>query len=643
MLEPAPMVRLSAVLLERDGRAALRALGELSLVHLIPARAGPDTAPREPPPAGGGASRWAGLLQRLDRLQGALGLGKQRAPAAEGSREELERALGLAEERAASLLSRRGELRRQEGELSSAAERLGRFAGLRIPVARVGGGGGLALLVGDLPEGALDGLAERLGGSALLLAPPGPRVARRPLVVLAAGREREALAAELHRSGFEDLPIPGGPEATLDDLAAAAAGDAGRAAGERARLEEELRAFSEEVAGKLSGIEARARLEEGLWTAGALFPRTASALLLQGWVPRADAPAVERCLRGAAGGGCALEVVPPEAEEEDRVPVLFRSSRLLRPFEKLVAGFGLPRYGELSPAPFLALSYLVMFGVMFGDVGHGAVLALAGLGGLRVARWRDASVLLLLCGGASALAGLAYGSWFGLDRFRSLALWRDPLQGDPVRFLAAAVGFGVLVISLGLLLHIVDRLRHGDRLAALLDRFGLAGLAFYWAALALLVCRGGHWALSRALPAVLLLAAAAWPIERRLEEARRRPGRPSAGSGGAALASDLIEIFDTVLVFMANTVSFVRLAAYGMSHAALLLAILMLARAVARPGGLAFGLVLAAGNLVAILLEGIIAGVQALRLEYYEFFGKFFSGAGRPFQPFRLEPAGGAA
>ena len=642
MLEPAPMVRLSAVILERDGRAALRALGELALVHLIPARAGPETAPREPPRQGGGAAPWAALRQRLDRLQGALGLGGQGAPAAEGSMEELERSLGLAEQRAAGLLARREELRRQGEELSSAAGRLGRFAGLGIPADRVGGGGSLTLLLGDLPGPALDGLGERLGGRALLLAPPGPWPARRPLVVLAAGREREALAAELRRSGFEDLPVPGGGEATLDALAAATAAEAGRAAGELARLEEELRAFSGEVAGKLSGMEARARLEEELGTAEGLLPRTASALLMQGWVPRADAPAVERCLRGAAGGVCALEVVAPEAEEEDRVPVLFRSSRLLRPFERLVAGFGLPRYRELSPAPFLAVSYLVMFGVMFGDVGHGAVLALAGLCGLRVARWRDASVLLLLCGGASALAGLAYGSWFGLDRFRPLALWRDPLQGDPVRFLAVAVGFGVLVISLGLLLHIVDRLRHRDRLAALLDRFGLAGLAFYWAALALLVCGGGRWALSRALPAVLLLAAAAWSIERR-REARRRPGQPPARAGGAALAGDLIEIFDTVMVFLANTVSFVRLAAYGMSHAALLLAILMLARAVARPGGLAFALVLAAGNLVAILLEGVIAGVQALRLEYYEFFGKFFSGAGRPFQPFRLELVGGAA
>jgi V/A-type H+/Na+-transporting ATPase subunit I len=641
VLEPAPMVRLSALLLERDERAALLALGERSLVQLIEARAGPDTAPREPPQ--GAASPWPGLLQRLERLEQELGLGRRGAPAAEGSAEELERGLGLAEERAAGLLARREELRRREEELSIAAWRLGCLAGLGIPADRVGSEGMLTLLVGDLPAAALEELEERLGDRALLLAPralpasPAP-TGRRPLVVLAAGDEREALAAALRRSGFAEEPLRGGG-ATLDDLAAAVARDAGRAASERARLEEELESFTAELAGRLAGIAARARLEAELAAAGEHFPRTSSALLLQGWVPEADAPAVESCLRGAARGACAVELVRPGAEEEDRVPVLFRSSRLLRPFEKLVAGFGLPRYGELSPAPFLAASYLVMFGVMFGDVGHGAVLFLAGLLGLRVARWRDASLLLLLCGCTSALAGLAYGSWFGLDRFRSLALWRDPLGGDPIRTLEAAVGFGVLVISLGLLLHVIDRFRHRDPLAACLDRFGLAGLTFYWAALALLVAPGAQG--GRILPVVLVLTAAAWPIERRLREARH-PAEGPARAGAAALASDLIEIFDTALTFLASTVSFVRLAAYGMSHAALLLSVLLLARAVARPGGLAFGLVLAAGNLVAILLEGIIAGVQALRLEYHEFFGKFFSGAGRPFRPFRLERAGGS-
>jgi V/A-type H+-transporting ATPase subunit I len=97
--------------------------------------------------------------------------------------------------------------------------------------------------------------------------------------------------------------------------------------------------------------------------------------------------------------------------------------------------------------------------------------------------------------------------------------------------------------------------------------------------------------------------------------------------------------FEAVLSYLANTISFVRLAAYAMSHAALLFAAFMLAAVVKDipfGGGLWSLLVIILGNLVAIVLEGIIASVQALRLEYYEFFGKFYSGGGQPFEPFRL-------
>ncbi|HXY28845.1 MAG TPA: V-type ATPase 116kDa subunit family protein, partial [Acidimicrobiales bacterium] len=478
--------------------------------------------------------------------------------------------------------------------------------------------------------------------ASLLLAPPAERgEARRSLVVLGPERERVVLDAVLLALGFEEEALPRGRKGTLEELAAATDREAEGVAAESVRLEEEVREFSAEMVPTLASTEARVLRECRLEEARRCFPRTETAVLLQGWIPEVNAPAVEKCLQEATGRRCALELNRPGTEEEEQVPVLLRPSPLLRPFERLVAGFGLPRYLELSPTPFLAVSYLLMFGMMFGDVGHGGVLALAGLVGLWLGKWRDASVLLLLCGLTSSLAGLVYGSWFGLDRFQALALWRDPLQGDPTRFLVVGIGFGVLTISLGVILNIVNRLRHRDLLAALMGPFGLAGLVFYWAGLAVLLCRAQRVALPWAMPGILLFPIVAWLLEEPIEKARRRHGGRPSSPGDARLAGRLVEAFETILVYLANTISFVRLAAYGMSHAALLLAILMMARAVTRPGGLAFGLVLAAGNLVAIVLEGIIAAVQALRLEYYEFFGKFFSGAGRPFEPFRLIPVGG--
>ena len=608
------MVRLRAVLLERDERAALQALGELGLLHLIRGRPGPDTAPLEPPPADPARAPWDRLLERAEGLRLALGV----PPHPPLSMTDPEESLSAMEARAKELLDRREGLRRHHKEASDLARHLGGYLGLGIPLDRIGTGSFLQLMVGTLPEERLEEVQEHLGGQALLLAQPAQE-RRLPLVALCARGEWSRLDRILREAGFQEAPLPQGGAGGLDDFIQGIRQTADSDEAGVTRLETEIEAFSEEIAGPLAGLEERIRLEQGLLEAGEHFPRTASTLLLQGWIPAADAPLLEERLRAATGACCALEIRPPGAEEEAQVPVLLRPSPLLRPFEKLVGNYGLPRYLELSPTPFVAISYLLMFGMMFGDVGHGLVLALVGL--LAWRKWPDAGLLLLGGGLASALSGAVYGSCFGLAQFKPFALWHDPLEGDPIHLMSLAIGLGVLMISLGLVLNILNHFRRRDVPGALMGRFGLAGLLFYWGALGLLLWRGP---LPSALPTLLLIPVLAWVLHAR--------------HGG--LTDALVEAFETLLVFLANTISFVRLAAYAMSHAALLAATLLMADAV----GPSFSwLVLLLGNLAAILLEGVIASVQALRLEYYEFFGKFFSGAGRPFAPFRLPMKEGEA
>lgn len=616
MLDPLPMVRLGAVLLGRDERAALEALGELGLLHLIQGRAGPDTAPLEPPPVGPALSHWDRLLERAEGLRQTLGL----APVNAGERsqpEAPEQALQGLEARAGELLARREELLRRREEQSALGDRFRCYQGLDIPLDRIGTSPFLQLALGTLPEGGLEKLQERLGDQALLWAPPA-RDGRQPLVALGTPA---TLGRALEEAGFQAEALP--RSGTLDACIEESHGETKRLADAEATLQAELQAFSQETARPLAGLEQRIQRERSLLDALGHCPRTGTTLLIQGWVPAIEAPLLERRLREATGGRCVLEMSPPERQEEDLVPVLLRPPALLRPFGKLVEGYGLPRYRELSPTPFVAISYLLMFGMMFGDVGHGALLALAGLAALRLGKWRDAGLLLLGGGLASGLFGVLYGSCFGLVSFKPFALWRDPLEGDPVQLMILATGFGVLMISLGLALNIINGLHRRDVLGACLGRSGLAGLLFYWVALAALLWRGAPpW-----LPLLLVLAVVAWVLKDSLE-----------GESGS-LADSVVEAFETVLLLLANTLSFVRLAAYAMSHAALMVAIVLAAEAA---GPLAW-LVLVAGNLAVILLEGVIASIQALRLEYYEFFSKFFSGAGRPFEPFRLGPKEGEA
>jgi V/A-type H+-transporting ATPase subunit I len=393
-------------------------------------------------------------------------------------------------------------------------------------------------------------------------------------------------------------------------------------------------------------------MECRLLDASQKFPRTEAAILIAGWVPADHVAALERRIGETTGGRYALQTSLPDASTQEQIPVLLKHSWLLRPFEMLVSTYGLPNYQELEPTFFVALSYIVMFGMMFGDAGHGMVLAAGGLIALfagKSQKVRDLGVLLLCGGSSSIIFGVVYGSYFGIEVFKKYALWHDPLEGDLMRLMYCAIGIGIVMISIGLILNVVNRFRRGDIIGGILDKFGLVGLLFYWGTLVLLM--NGAAIQSRGLMGVsvilfVVVPIVGWslkePIEYFLSHGVDKHTEASGGLAGAIMES-CVGAFEAVLSYLANTISFVRLAAYAMSHAALLFAAFMLAavvRDIPFGGGLWSLLVIILGNLVAIVLEGIIASVQALRLEYYEFFGKFFSGNGQPFEPFLLTPNG---
>jgi V/A-type H+-transporting ATPase subunit I len=201
------------------------------------------------------------------------------------------------------------------------------------------------------------------------------------------------------------------------------------------------------------------------------------------------------------------------------------------------------------------------------------------------------------------------------------------------------------MISLGLVLNIFNRFRQGDLVGGLLDKFGVAGAFFYWGALLLFTRSASVHAAGLWTPALWMMAAlvTAWMLKAPAQMWRDRHLQPAVSTEGGmstAILESFVGAFEGLLSYFANTVSFVRLAAYAMSHAALLLATFMIADDLKHFSFCGtFLSILAAilGNVVAIVLEGIVASVQALRLEYYEFFGKFFAGCGQPFQPFRLQ------
>jgi V/A-type H+-transporting ATPase subunit I len=260
-------------------------------------------------------------------------------------------------------------------------------------------------------------------------------------------------------------------------------------------------------------------------------------------------------------------------------------------------------------------------------------------------RFLDYGILLMEAGVASALFGVLYGSAFGIEGLLPV-LWMEPLHDLP-RFMSIAVGFGVVLVSLGLLLNVVNAWRSGDRASALFGTRGLFGAFLYWVALALTVRAALPVGVAMPLWVPLLLLAGAglllalrYPIVRWLRRTRPLRRREHAAPLWLGALEGSVELVDALFGYFANTISFVRIAAFAAVHAGVFVAMFALADMLARLrfGGVLSVAALVAGNAVMILLEGLTVSVQVLRLEYYEFFGKFFRGGGEPYRPLMLRP-----
>ena len=227
--------------------------------------------------------------------------------------------------------------------------------------------------------------------------------------------------------------------------------------------------------------------------------------------------------------------------------------------------------------------------------------------------------------------------------------------------LLVSIGAGVVVISTGVILNILNKLWTGNWAEGVFGRFGVLGLAFYWGALGLAVRyvmtqQVNPYLAAGMILVPLLLLFLKEPVffalgrhHKPAGEEAEAPASPDAApdEGGVvgffvAVVEGFVEVMEAVLMYVSNTASFMRLAAYAMSHTGLCLVIFALEAAVREaPAGPLWSILLViVGNLVVIVLEGLVVAVQALRLEYYEFFNKFFSGEGKAYEPFDLKSEG---
>lgn len=360
--------------------------------------------------------------------------------------------------------------------------------------------------------------------------------------------------------------------------------------------------------------------------------------ILCGWMTEKDAKKFEIDISNDPDLYCIIEddhnniVSPP--------PTKLKNPRLFRPFEMYIKMYGLPAYNEIDPTIFVALTYAFIFGAMFGDLGQGLVLMAGGALLYRFKRW-PLTAIISCAGFFSAIFGILFGSVFGFEDLLP-ALWLHPVShmstipfiGKLNTVFIIAIVFGMFLNLTVMIFHIINGLKAKDTESTWFDTNGLAGFVFYGAIVAvILLYMTGHKLPSGIVLFImfvipLLLIALKEPLTALVE----KKSKIFPKQKGMFFVQAFFEMFEILLSYFSNTLSFVRIGAFAVSHGAMMEVVLMLAGA--ENGGSPNWAVVVLGNLFVCGMEGLIVGIQVLRLEYYELFSRFYKGTGRAFHPF---------
>ncbi|MDR1515783.1 MAG: ATPase [Synergistaceae bacterium] len=356
--------------------------------------------------------------------------------------------------------------------------------------------------------------------------------------------------------------------------------------------------------------------------------------ILSGWIPEDTYETVKKTIeRDAPLTTIVVEQVSDIPFTGIRVPTLLRNSKLVQAFQSIVAMYSVPSYGEVDPAPFVAFTFILFFGFMFGDVGHAILLFTAATYFGKKGILNKPLAYVMKCASCSAFVfGLLYGSVMGIEGFFFKPIWLSPMHNTGLLF-SIAIITGVVMISTGMILNMISRYRERDFGRLLFDGQGLAGLLVYWGAAGAICISIFDLTLPFSVSYLWYAIAALVVLTLFRDTLARMLLHQKVEEESATLK--VFEVLHNLMNYFTNTASFVRLAAFALNHVALSMAVLILAGMLERlPGGLILkALLFVAGNIFIVCLEGLIVFIQVLRLEYYEFFSKFYRGGGNVFKP----------
>jgi V/A-type H+-transporting ATPase subunit I len=549
------------------------------------------------------------------------------------SYDEADKSLGRAEEAVKPLMTEKEDLIARLNTKEAMLSRLEEYAPFSInrPPSSYSF---LKAEMGSIEEKNLPVLERSLKDIPHIVYPFKKEGARASLLFIGLRRDRELLDKVLRDLGWIKLDQKQEPQELSKEVVKKIKNEIDVCKNNIETVNLNLGKLKDELREGLSDIEAYVTVKKSLLEAKRYSCVTEKTALISGWVPRSE---MARIVDEVKRSDPSSYIEERKAEELDipkeEIPVKLKHTKIFKPFELLIGAYGIPRYGTIDPTIFVAISFLIMFGAMFGDLGHGLVLSVVSLflWKSKLEKVRQAGTLIFYCGVSSCVFGMLYGSFFGYE-FPSL--WIKPMR-NIIEIFKISILFGVVMITGGILLNVVNAFKDRDYIKAIFDKAGLIAGVIYWAGIALvskmLVSKTGF----QPVYVIVFLACMGLlflkPLVELIVKKKREPVL-------TAFMESTIDILEIVMGYLANTVSFIRIAAFALAHAGLFLSIFELSRIMKGVGGAAASLVvMVLGNILIILLEGLVVSIQSLRLNYYEFFSKFFMSGKRFYKPLTMQ------
>jgi V/A-type H+-transporting ATPase subunit I len=470
-------------------------------------------------------------------------------------------------------------------------------------------------------------------------------------------RDSERINKILANTGWSKIELPKELQSVKEDVFKDLNEKLKTLTDEQKKLEIKARDLVKKEHKHLKDIWTNLRVQELFYIIQTNFKASSRTVIFSGWLPSSKKDRLTKIIQAVCKNTCYLEWNEAESKdiEREEIPVQFKNPKILAPFQMLVSNFGIPQYGTIDPTPFVMPIYLTMFGLMFADIGQGIILVLLGILGAHYLKKNEEkkglytlSWLIIWCGSFSIIFGALFGSFFGTGLIKPL--WFDfhgivsghssgnSIINDVYDILSITIYFGITVISLGLIFNWINLIRTGKFIELLFDRGGVIGgwiyaggvyIAFYMVTHNYKEFPSGMIIVMLVgLPSLLLL------IKEPYHYIKHKTGQPFNPSIIVTFLMEwIVELLEIFSGYLSNTLSFMRVAGLGIAHVSLMIAFFTIAD---MTSGIMSVIVLILGNILVISLEGLSAGVQALRLNYYEFFTKFFHGTGKLYTPISL-------